>query len=397
MKRIYNSRFLDCVLIVISLYTLFFIFHKFFGGKIPFWDFHVHYCSAKNYLLGNFPYGIDALKSCLDPNITLTANYSPGTLELIKYLGYFSIKNANILWVFFEIISLLLIFFVLKEIFKFDYEWRNILILLFSFGGTIFISFISGNLSVILYGFISLGIYFLYKNFFNYYYLIILFVSLFKFYYLSFLIIPFYLIGWKSFNKIFLSILLFVVIQYFFYINDPNLSMAFFDVIQGKYPDNLPVRMLTGTGLYSLIEKMPWVLQGVSDFDKSFFSLQINLIIWSIISFVILLSIFHCLNEERIKKSSKHFLFCLSFGILSIDLIIPRLVVYDLILTVPVLFYLLNQINFKKLIKIDIDLKNIFILVFFILFDHHFPFLVVISFLTLFLYSEYYKKNIFIY
>ena len=74
MKRIYNSIFLDCVLIAISLYTLYFIFHKFSVGKIPFWDFHVHYCSAKNYLLGNFPYGIDALKSCLDPNITLTAN-----------------------------------------------------------------------------------------------------------------------------------------------------------------------------------------------------------------------------------------------------------------------------------------------------------------------------------
>ena len=397
MKRIYNSIFLDCVLIAISLYTLYFIFHKFSVGKIPFWDFHVHYCSAKNYLLGNFPYGIDALKSCLDPNITLTANYSPGTLELIKYLGYFNIQNANILWVFFEIISLLSLFFILKEIFKFDYEWRNILIFFFSFGGTIFISFISGNLSVILYGLISLGIYFLYKNLFNLYYLIILFVSLFKFYYLSFLIIPFYLIGLKSLNKIFVSILLFVIIQYFFYINNPNLSMAFFDVIQGKYTDVLPVRMLTGSGLYSLIEKIPWALQGVTDFDKSFFSLETNLMIWLIVSFVILLSIFYFLNGEKIKKSNNHFLFCLSFGILSIDLIIPRLVVYDLILTVPIIFYLLNQINFKRLIKTNFDLKNIFFLIFFVLFDHHFPFLMVISFLTLFLYSEHYKKNIFVY
>ena len=119
--------------------------------------------------------------------------------------------------------------------------------------------------------------------------------------------------------------------------------------------------------------------------------------IWLIVSFVILLSIFYFLNGEKIKKSNNHFLFCLSFGILSIDLIIPRLVVYDLILTVPIIFYLLNQINFKRLIKTNFDLKNIFILIFFVLFDHHFPFLMVISFLTLFLYSEHYKKNIFVY
>ena len=156
---------------------------------------------------------------------------------------------------FFSINFSIYFFFVLKKVLKFDYEWRNLLILFFSFGATVFTSFISGNISFILYGFISLSIYCLYKRFFNYYYLIIIFVSLFKFYYLSFLIIPFYLQGLKSINKIFLSIFLFVFIQYFFYINNPNLTLDFLDVIQGKYLDNLPVRMQTGTGLYSLIEK----------------------------------------------------------------------------------------------------------------------------------------------
>ena len=169
---------------------------------------------------------------------------------------------------------------------------------------------------------------------------------MFKFYYLSFLIIPFYLQGLKSINKIFLSIFLFVFIQYFFYINNPNLTLDFLDVIQGKYLDNLPVRMQTGTGLYSLIEKMPLVILGINKFEKSFFSLEINFFIWLITSFIILFSIFYCLNLEKIKKSKKHFLFCISFGILIINLIIPRLVVYDLILTVPILFYLLNQKNY---------------------------------------------------
>ena len=394
---IYKSRYLDIVLIIISFYSVLFIVHKFIDGKIPFWDFHVHYCSAKNFLLNNFPYGPDVLESCLNPNITLTANFSPGTLEILKYLGYLNISTAEFFWVFLEIISMFTFFFVLKKVLKFNYGWRNFLIFFFSFGGTVFISFISGNISVVLYGLISLGIYFLHKNFFNYYYLIIIFVSLFKFYYLSFLIIPFYLQGLKSINKISLSIFLFVFIQYFFYINNPNLTLDFLDVIQGKYLDNLPVRMQTGSGLYSIIEKMPLVFLGIDKFEKSFFSLEINLLVWFVTSFIILFSVFHCLNLEKIKKSKKHFLFCISFGILVINLIIPRLVVYDLILTVPVLFYLLNQINFKKHQINKFKLKFFFIFLFLVFFDHHFPFLVIITFLTLFIYSEFYKKNIFIY
>ena len=161
--------------------------------------------------------------------------------------------------------------------------------------------------------------------------------------------------------------------------------------------DNLPVRMQTGTGLYSLIEKMPLVFLGINKFEKSFFSLEINFFIWLITSFIILFSVFYCLNLEKIKKSKKHFLFCISFGILIINLIIPRLVVYDLILTVPILFYLLNQINFKKYQINEFKLKFFLIFLFLVFFDHHFPFLVIITFLTLFIYSEFYKKNIFIY
>ena len=242
-----------------------------------------------------------------------------------------------------------------------------------------------------------MGIYFLYKKLFNYYYLIVIFVSLFKFYYLFFLIIPFYLHGLKSINKIFLSIFLFISIQYFFYINNPDLSLVFLDVIQGKYPDILPVRMQTGTGLYSIIEKMPLIFLGIDKFKESFFSLEINFLIWFITSFIILFSIFYCLNLERIKKSKKHFLFCISLGILSVNLIIPRLVVYDLILTVPIFFYLLNQLDFRKL-RINIyNLKYILIFLFFVLFDHHFPFLMISIFLILFIYSEFFNKKLFIY
>ena len=394
---IYKSRYLDIVLIIIFIYSVFFIVHKFLGGKVLFWDFHIIYCASKTFFLGNFPYGQDAYGECLHPNITLTANFLPSTYEMLKYLGSLNILIANFFWVFLEIISFFLIFIVLKKIFKFDYEWRNFLLIFVSFGSTIFFSFISGNISVILYGFLALGIYFLQKKLFNYYYIIVLFVSLFKFYYLTFLLLPFYILSWKSLKNISAYLFLFFVIQYFFYIKNPDLTIAFLDVIQGKYQDNLPTRFQTGTGLYSIIEKMPWIFLGINNFEKSFFSLETNLFFWFITSSIISLSVFVCLNGKRIKNSKNHFLFCISFGILVINLIIPRLVVYDLILTVPILFYLLNQVNFKKFQINEFKFKFFFIFLFLVFFDHHFPFFVIITFLTLFIYSELYKKNIFIY
>ena len=372
---IYKSRYLDIVLIIISFYSIYFIVHKFLGGKVPFWDFHIIYCQSKTFFLGNIPYGFDVHGDCLDPKITLTANLSVSTLELLKYIGLINIKTANFLWVFLEIISLFLVFIIFGKIFKFDQNWRNIFLFFFSFGSVVFFSFFSGNLSVILYGFLAIGIYFLEKRLFNYYYITILFVSLFKFYYLTFLLLPFYILGWKSIKKILITFFLFFVIQYFFYIKNPELTITFFDVIQGKYQEDLPTRFLTGTGLYSIIEKMPWIFLGINNFENSFFSLQTNLFIWFIISSTIFLSILYCLNNKKIKNSKNHFLFCISFGILVISLIIPRLVVYDLILTVPILFYLLNRIDFKKFKIDEFKSKFFFIFLFLVFFDHHFPFL----------------------
>ena len=394
---IYKSRYLDIVLIIISFYSIYFIVHKFLGGKVPFWDFHIIYCQSKTFFLGNIPYGFDVHGDCLDPKITLTANLSVSTLELLKYIGLINIKTANFLWVFLEIISLFLVFIIFGKIFKFDQNWRNIFLFFFSFGSVVFFSFFSGNLSVILYGFLAIGIYFLEKRLFNYYYITILFVSLFKFYYLTFLLLPFYILGWKSIKKILITFFLFFVIQYFFYIKNPELTITFFDVIQGKYQEDLPTRFLTGTGLYSIIEKMPWIFLGINNFENSFFSLQTNLFIWFIISSTIFLSILYCLNNKKIKNSKNHFLFCISFGILVISLIIPRLVVYDLILTVPILFYLLNRIDFKKFKIDEFKSKFFFIFLFLVFFDHHFPFFAIISLLTLFIYSEFYKNDIFIY
>ena len=83
----FSIPYLDILLIIISFYSVYFIVHKFLGGKIPFWDFHIIYCASKNFFLGNFPYGLEMHRECLHPNITLTANFMPSTYEMLKYLG----------------------------------------------------------------------------------------------------------------------------------------------------------------------------------------------------------------------------------------------------------------------------------------------------------------------
>ena len=109
---LYKSRYLDLTLILVISYSIFYIAHKFYGGKIPFWDFHITYCASKTFFLENFPYGLNVHGDCLHPNITLTANYSPGTLEILKYLGSLNIISANILWVY----SFMNLFFIFKKI-----------------------------------------------------------------------------------------------------------------------------------------------------------------------------------------------------------------------------------------------------------------------------------------
>ena len=130
---IYKSRYLDILLISIFFYSVFFIIYKFLGGKVPFWDFHIIFCSSKTFFSGNIPYGLEAHGECLHPNITLTANFLPSTYEILKYFGSLNILIANFIWVFLEIISFFLFFIVLKKIFKFDYEWRNFFLIFFSF------------------------------------------------------------------------------------------------------------------------------------------------------------------------------------------------------------------------------------------------------------------------
>ena len=399
MQSIYKSRFIDAVLIVSSLYSIYFIFHKFSGGKVPFWDFHVYYCGAEYYLKGLIPYGdpsMGVLKDCLNPNILLPVNNSPLALEILKFLALINFSNAKFIWIILEFFSILIIYYVFGKIFfKQILDYKYFLLFIFSFSGITFVNFWGGNISIILYGILSLGIYALVKKNSSIFFFVIFFISIIKFYLLVFLLIPFLMDSKKYSYRIFLTILVYFLISYIFAKYNPEITKIYFNEVFVNLND--VVRKDPGTGTFSIIEKMPNVIYSLFNDGTLEFSFKTNFIIWSISLSFLIVSIFIILNSKKYKNKDIRMKFSITMGILIAMLAIPRLVSYDLIICLPVIFYLITQLNINKNKIMFFDIKNILFLSILIIHDHHYPFFMVILLISLFIYSEFYKKKLFIY
>ena len=399
MQSLYKSRFIDVVLIISSLYSIYFIFHKFSGGKIPFWDFHVYYCGAEYYLKGLVPYGdssLGILKDCLNPNILLTVNNSPLALEILKFLALINFSNAKFIWIILEFFSILIIYYVFGKIFfKQILDYKYFLLFIFSFSGITFVNFWGGNISIILYGILSLGIYALVKKNSSIFFFVIFFISIIKFYLLVFLLIPFLMDSKKYSYRIFLTILIYFLISYIFAKYNPEITKIYFNEVFVNLND--VVRKDSGTGTFSIIEKMPNVIYSLFNDGNLEFSFKTNIIFWSIFLFFLIVPIFTILNSKKYKNKDIRMKFSITMGILIAMLSIPRLVSYDLIICLPVIFYLITQLNINKNKIMFFDIKNILFLSILIIHDHHYPFFMVILLISLFIYSEFYKKKLFIY
>ena len=406
MQSIYKSRFIDVVLIVSSLYSIYFIFHKFSGGKVPFWDFHVYYCGAEYYLKGLVPYGdtsLGILKDCLNPNILLTVNNSPLALEILKFLALINFSNAKFVWVILEFFSILIIYYVFGKIFfKQILDYKYFLLFIFSFSGITFVNFWGGNISIILYGILSLGIYALVKKNSSIFFFVIFFISIIKFYLLVFLLIPFLMDSKKYSYRIFLTILIYFLISYIFAKYNPEITKIYFNEVFVNL--NEVIRKESGTGIFSIIEKMPNVIYSFFNDGNLEFSFKTNIIFWLVFLSFFIIPIFIILNSKKYKnnialitekRKDVRMKLSITMGILIAMLAIPRLVSYDLIICLPVIFYLITRLNINKNKVIFFDVKNILFLSILIIHDHHYPFFMVTLLIIFFIYSEFYKKNLF--
>ena len=76
----------------------------------------------------------------------------------------------------------------------------------------------------------------------------------------------------------------------------------------------------------------------------------------------LIVSIFIILNSKKYKNKDIRMKFSITMGILIAMLSIPRLVSYDLIICLPVIFYLITQLNINKNKIMFFDIKNILFL-----------------------------------
>lgn len=170
------------------------------GNREPFWDLVINYCAGLSYINGISPYnygiGINPLGKCLDESHGMNDAFvyvaSVPLLKLSSLLGQFNIETVKNLWVIVNLFSFFIILFTSIYIYKINkkYSWY-ILMLLFSFGGVGFFSFLTGNIAILAATFISIGIYFYLKKNINIFCLCVCLAALLRPQFFLFILMPF--------------------------------------------------------------------------------------------------------------------------------------------------------------------------------------------------------------
>ena len=153
-----------------------------------------------------------------------TTSLPPYLLDLFKSFGYLDFSLFTKIFVFFQIISIGLIFFYSYKLFPLkNIKYFYPIIYFFCFNFSVGLSTVVGNIAIILYGIISLGIFYLYKKRVFLFCLLIFIASLFKFFLIIFYFLPIFLFGFR-----YLKIIVFFSLTLFF------INFIFFSLINIK-------------------------------------------------------------------------------------------------------------------------------------------------------------------
>ena len=320
---------------------------KILGSFSIFGDFLIYRCAGINYLNKESPYGVNKLQECLNsyPN-SLDFFYPPITLSFFKFFSYFEINQAIFLWGLIVFSSLFLIVY-----YSYKFFGKNIsffiflLIFLFSFGGINWTGIITGNISILIYGLISLGIFFIFEKKNNYFYILISLISLIKPTYFIFILLPILISETsriKELKKIFLFFIIVLFIYLLSYLNNPDLFNQFINSLVYARSSEFISIFGQGLGLSSIIDFF------INSFLKNF-QLDINYSLTKNIIWLVVISLFisYFLMVQYRKKEILNNKLALSLCL--ITLCYPILKHYECYLVVPCLFFLIS--NFKTKFK----------------------------------------------
>ncbi len=337
------------ILIISSLNILtHFIEKKILGNFTIFGDFLVYRCAGIKFLNNDSPYGINKLQDCLNsyPN-SLDFFYPPITLKIFSLFGYLNLNLSLWIWSILIFSSILSIIFISYKFFsKNNSIFIVLLIFFFSFGGLNWTGLMTGNISIIIYGLISLGIFYLSKKKNNYFYFIIILCSIIKPTYFIFAILPFFIsqsISIKELYKITISLFALLAIYLYSYLNTPILFSDFLNHLQYGRSEEFKNIFGQGFGLFSLINSF-------SSFTIEILKLKVNIDAFSNIIWISIILLF--ISYSLLLQNKREFLTFnqrIAYGISVITLCYPLLKHYECFLIVPCLYFLIN--NYKKNFK----------------------------------------------
>ena len=312
-----------------------------------FGDFLVYRCAGLNFINGESPYGVNQLQNCLNsyPN-SLDFFYPPIILSFFSFFGHLNLELSLWIWG-------ILIFISLVSIICFTYKFFSnnnsffifLLVFLFSFGGLNWTGIQTGNISIIIYGLISLALYCLINGRNNYFYALIVFCAIIKPTYIIFILLPILLnpLNLKEFKKIIVSVIISFLIYALSYLNNPYLFGEFLNHLEYAKSPEFKEIFGQGFGLFSIINS--FISSTVENFGFKINTNLVSNLIW--LSIISLFLFYSLLQKEKIedRKINRN----IALGVCAITLCYPLLKHYECFIVIPCLFFIIN--NLKTRIK----------------------------------------------
>ena len=339
-------------------------------------DATLYYCAATKFKLGVNPYDF---ANCFGET-TMHYQYSLIALIFFYILNFLNLENYKIIWLIFELISLVTICIYSIKIFKFKKKFFSSILILFAFGGACWSGILSGNISIILYAIISIGIFKLYQEKFIQFGLLMILGSFFIPYLLIFLILGFGLYKFKFLKPFILTILITLIIQFLSYLIEPELFKNYLNVIFYSTSNEYYKDLGSGIGIIGMFD-------GLINLTKiEMTNLNISKILWLLIS--IFISFFYIFNSQKDKETN------IAIGILVTTLLNPYLMNYDLYLIIPSILFLTYKVNFFD--KLDYNNKfAISLLILMIVLYDKFSALFLTNLILFFILKDFYFKKSF--
>ena len=380
--------------LILSVFNNFshFIRKNILGDRIDFWDFHVYWCSANKFINGINPYGGITIKNCLSQfNFDLYFSYPPIVLKFLSFLGYLQLNTAKIIWIIIIGISFFTIIFFLKKTFQIPKIIIFSFLLIFTGGGLVWSALLAGNISIILYAILSIGIYYLIKKKKAIYYLSVFFISLAKFPFLIFFFMPIFLYGYKEIKKSFFYLFLTLFIYYLQFYFDKELFMSFLNSTKTYKSEGFLLIHGTGIGVHGIIDLYQNILYEKTSLKLFNPSGLISFFIHILISGIFFLSSFFLFQKKNINLNQTKLL--ISFFIVIFLCCFPRISSYDFFLIISSFFYIVRNSRIKLLSynwKFILSLLTISILA---IYDSKYPAFVISFFLLLCFYLQIKNKD----